>query len=179
MKKPNRKCVICGTEYYYCNHGCTDSLNKPAWMTSFCCENCKNAYDAAARYNMKKISAEEARVILDTCDLSNKDNFATFTKNLINEIYDITTPLTIVEVANLEETCAAECDAELKIDEQISVEPTVSEVKIVEVSEEVALIIEDAIEVDAVVECVAEKPQVQSNVQQITYKKKKKKKKND
>ena len=88
MKKPNRKCVICGTEYYYCNHSCTDSLNKPAWMTSFCCESCKNTYDAAAKYHMQKISAEEAREILDTCDLSNKDNFAAFTKNLINEIYD-------------------------------------------------------------------------------------------
>lgn len=90
MKKPNRKCVICGNEYYYCTSGCTDSLGKPVWMASFCSENCRNIYHAVVKYNRKNITAEEARKILDTCDLSNKDNFMASTQRLIGEIYEAT-----------------------------------------------------------------------------------------
>lgn len=88
MAKSNRKCVICGSEYYYCSHSCTDSLGKPSWMASFCSDNCRNIYNATAKYNMKKLTAEEAKEILDNCDLSNKENFVSSTKKLIEEIYE-------------------------------------------------------------------------------------------
>ena len=90
MRKPNRKCVICGHEYFYCTSGCQDSLGKPSWMTSFCCENCKQIYEVVARYNFDKTTAQDARRILDNCDLSEKENFTSSTQRLIAEIYDVT-----------------------------------------------------------------------------------------
>ena len=39
---------------------------------------------------MKKNTAEEARKVLDTCDLSCRENFNTSTKKLIDEIYKAT-----------------------------------------------------------------------------------------
>ena len=113
MTKLNKKCVICGNEYYYCNRSCRDSLDKPSWMASFCSENCKKIYEAAAAFNVKKISAKEARVILDTCDLSHKDKFTASTQRLIGEIYEATN---IDEIESLE-ICSME---EQKVSEDIA-----------------------------------------------------------
>jgi hypothetical protein len=78
---------MCGTEYYYCNNNCLDSFNDPLWKISFCCENCKNVYNACSRYNSGKITKEEAKELLDKCDLSNKEEYTNATKNIIEEIY--------------------------------------------------------------------------------------------
>lgn len=87
MTRPNRKCCVDGTEYYYCSHNCRESLNKPSWMASFCSENCRNVYNACAGYFGKNLTAQEARIILDKCDLSNKEHFTPATQRLIDEIY--------------------------------------------------------------------------------------------
>lgn len=107
MAKLNKKCVICGNEYYYCNRSCQDSLDKPSWMASFCSENCKKIYEAAAAFNVKKISAKEARIILDTCDLSHKDQFTTSTQRLIREAYEATS----VDEVKQSEVCLIEDQA--------------------------------------------------------------------
>ena len=100
MRKPNRKCVICGHEYFYCTSGCQDSLGKPSWMTSFCCENCKQIYEVVARYNFDKTTAQNARRILDNCNLSEKEKFTAATQRLIAEIYDVTDIQGVDEFAN-------------------------------------------------------------------------------
>lgn len=87
MSKPNRKCCVCGEEYYYCSHNCRDNLNKPSWLASFCSENCKQVYEACSAVFAKQMTYQEAKKILDTCDLSNKDHFTPATQKLIEEIY--------------------------------------------------------------------------------------------
>ena len=88
MAKANRKCVICGQEYFYCTSNCTESKGKPSWMASFCSENCKKIYEACAAFNAKMMSVEQAKKILDTCDLSDKGHFTVSTQRLILEIYE-------------------------------------------------------------------------------------------
>lgn len=87
MRKINRKCVICGKDYSYCV-SCSEDMNKPTWMTSFCCENHRNIYNACAAYTANLKTAQEARIELDKCDLSHKDSFRESVKNVIKEIYD-------------------------------------------------------------------------------------------
>lgn len=83
----NRTCCVCGHEYYYCSNGCHESLNEPSWKGSFCCENCMNVYHACSGYYAKQKTKEEAKSILDNCDLTNKHSFTPATQRLIKEIY--------------------------------------------------------------------------------------------
>lgn len=92
MQKLNKTCVVCREKYTYCG-GCHSSIKEPVWKNSFCSENCKEIYHAVAGYSGKAFGANEAKVVLDTCDLSKKDNYTTATKKLIKEIYDTATPL--------------------------------------------------------------------------------------
>ena len=108
MRKPNRKCVICGHEYFYCTSGCQDSLGKPSWMTSFCCDNCKQIYEVVAKYNFDKTTAKDARIILDSCDLSKKEKFTPATQRLIAEIYDTADIQEVDEFVNTTEILVCE-----------------------------------------------------------------------
>lgn len=87
-KKNNRKCIVCGREYYYCSHNCIDSINKPSWYTIFHDENCHDIYNAVANI-LPQEGKEAAKEALDKCDLSNKENFHPNIIKSINEIYDI------------------------------------------------------------------------------------------
>lgn len=87
-KKNNRKCIVCGQEYYYCSHNCIDSINKPSWYTIFHDENCHDIYGAVANI-LPQQGKEAAKEALDRCDLSNKENFHPNIIKSINEIYDI------------------------------------------------------------------------------------------
>ena len=87
-KKNNRKCIVCGREYYYCSHNCIDSINKPSWYTIFHDENCHDIYGAVANI-LPQQGKEAAKEALDKCDLSNKGNFHPNIIKSINEIYDI------------------------------------------------------------------------------------------
>ncbi len=171
MKKPNRKCVICGNEYYYCNHGCTDSLNKPAWMASFCCENCKKVYDTTAKYNMGKMAAIDARVVLDDCDLSAKENFTLLVQKLINEIYKLTR---VEEIATEEVKVDESANVIVEVIDKVpnvEVMPVVVEPIVISDMTNVIAATTDSNEVAAIATPVVTQP--------TTYKKKKKKKKND
>lgn len=86
-RKIKKICVLCGNEYeIYCVN-CREAINQPTWKNSFCCENCRDIYSATAGYFGKSYSAQEAKVLLDMCDLSNKEHFTKATQRLIDEIY--------------------------------------------------------------------------------------------
>lgn len=89
MSRNNRVCCVCGKEYYYCNNDCFDSRNQPSWKGSFHDENCRNIYNACASYNIGQMTHEEAKNILDGCDLSRKEHFTPATQRLIKEIYAV------------------------------------------------------------------------------------------
>lgn len=86
MAKLNKECIVCGKKYSFCN-SCNEDLNRPFWMNDFHDENCKNIYHACAGYSAKHKTKEEARKILDECDLSDKASFTPITQKLIAEIY--------------------------------------------------------------------------------------------
>ena len=87
-KKNNRKCIVCGQEYYYCSHNCIDSINKPSWYAIFHDENCHDIYNAVANI-LPQEGKKAAKEALDKCDLSNKENFHPNIIKSINEIYNI------------------------------------------------------------------------------------------
>ncbi len=59
MARKQRKCICCGEEYSYCPT-CWDDRLKPAWMVEFCCEDCKELWETASKFNMDLISKDEA-----------------------------------------------------------------------------------------------------------------------
>lgn len=152
MKKLNKICVLDKKAYHYCSSGCKDSIGKPAWMMSFCSENCKNIFEAVSLFNTGKLTAYEARNILDQCDLSSKDHFTESTQKIIDDIYW--------------KTVKDQISATL-----VNVEP--------ETEQEVKEIIKPAIEVE--LEEIDNEPEVAEPVVVHTYdyKKKKKMKKNN
>lgn len=96
-RKINRVCCVDGTRYTYCNV-CGEDRNKPAWLASFCCENCRDIYNTVAAFNINSITANEAKDVLDKCDLSNKANFTPSTQRLIKEIYEEAEPISVENV---------------------------------------------------------------------------------
>lgn len=86
MAKRDRKCYLCGENYKYCPT-CSQDKMKPAWMSEFHDENCKNIFDICTRFNMKLMSKSEAQDALNACDLSNKANFKSFVKRDIEVIF--------------------------------------------------------------------------------------------
>lgn len=86
-RKIKKKCCVCGKEYEIVCPNCSESANQPTWLNSFCCETCRDVYNACSGYYGKAYSAQEARALLDLCDLSNKENYTPSTQNLIKEIY--------------------------------------------------------------------------------------------
>ena len=84
MAKKNKICLTCGEQYTYCSN-C--HRKDPVWMGEFHAENCKNIFDICTRYNMQMLTKEEAKAALDACDLSNKENFKSFVKRDLANIY--------------------------------------------------------------------------------------------
>lgn len=84
MAKKNKVCLTCGTNYTYCSN-----CNKkdPTWMAEFHSEECKIIFDTCTRYNMQLISKEEARMILEKYDLSNKENFKPYIQRDLKNIF--------------------------------------------------------------------------------------------
>lgn len=152
MNKLNKICVLDKKAYHYCSSGCKDSIGKPPWMMSFCSENCKDIFSTISSFKSGNKTAQEARAILDKCDLSNKDNFAESVQKIIDDIYWET------------------------VKEQITATLAEAESEVEPVAEEV---VEHAVETE--LEEVGNEPEVIEPVVVSTYdyKKKKKMKKNN
>lgn len=86
MARRERNCYLCGQEYQYCSTCYQDRL-KPAWMSEFHSESCKNIFDICTRFNLGMMSKEEAQEALNTCDLSNKENFKSYVQHDLEVIF--------------------------------------------------------------------------------------------
>ena len=86
MAKRDRKCYLCGENYKYCPT-CSQDRMKPSWMAEFHSENCKNIFDIATKFNLNIITKEEAKAEMEKCDLSNKDNFASYVQRDLENIF--------------------------------------------------------------------------------------------
>jgi hypothetical protein len=100
MAKRDRKCYLCGESYKYCGT-CSQDRMKPAYMTEFHNENCKNIFDICTRFNMNLMSKSKAQDALNTCDLSNKENFKLYVQRDLDVIFE-------------EDSIVVELEAEIK-----------------------------------------------------------------
>lgn len=85
MAKKNRTCYVCQEEYSYCP-SCSKDYLKPTWMVMFHDENCKKIFETLQQYSLKELSAEEALLVIEQCDLSQKNKFRNDSKKVINEL---------------------------------------------------------------------------------------------
>lgn len=85
MKKNNKKCIVCGEIYTYCN-SCSEFDKYPRWMGIYHEENCKNVFDIVSKFLSGHIDKEEAKEALSKCDLSNKKNFHKAILDAVNKI---------------------------------------------------------------------------------------------
>lgn len=86
-KKNNRKCIVCGEEYFYCP-SCADR-NDPVWRSIYHDANCMEIYDVTSLFHIGELSKEDAKKRLDKCDLSKKESFHHVIKDDIEEIYKV------------------------------------------------------------------------------------------
>lgn len=88
MGRRNRECYLCGRDYQYCPT-CSQDKMKPAWMSEFHSENCKNIFDICTRFNMQLMSKTEAQDALNSCNLSNKENFKSYVQRDLENIFKV------------------------------------------------------------------------------------------
>lgn len=85
MVRNNKTCILCGNKYSYCS-GCAEFDHLPRWMECYCSENCKDIFNILSSYNMNHKTKEEAKALLEKCDLTMTDTYSEFNKNCINSI---------------------------------------------------------------------------------------------
>lgn len=88
MARKSRECYLCGTDYKYCG-SCSNDRMKPAWMSEFHSENCKNIFDICTRFNMQLMSKTEAQDALKFCDITNKENFKSYVQRDLENIFNV------------------------------------------------------------------------------------------
>lgn len=116
IRKNNRKCICCEKEYSYCPN-CNDFAHLPSWMTIYHDSNCKEICDAIKSYGFNYITKEQAKDLLDKCDLTNKKMFKQSIQNKIDEIYtetntNIMEDIKIKEAASLKDEFETITEAE-------------------------------------------------------------------
>ena len=89
MAIKHRKCITWGSTYEYCPTCWADRL-KPAFMVDFCCEDCKNLWETATKFNMSLLSKEEAKAEITTLNLKPRAEYAECIQRDLKNILDET-----------------------------------------------------------------------------------------
>lgn len=82
-----KTCYLCGERYKFCP-SCWDDRNEPVWKNTFHSESCARIFQACVDYNMSLISKEDAKSIIENCDLSKQDSFRKDVKDTIKLILE-------------------------------------------------------------------------------------------
>lgn len=101
MVRNNKTCILCGNKYSYCS-GCAEFDHLPRWMECYCSENCKDIFNILSSYNMNHKTKEEAKALLEKCDLTMTDTYSEFNKNCINSI--MTDKISTLDEITVDET---------------------------------------------------------------------------
>lgn len=101
MVKDNKTCILCGKKYSYCSR-CSEFDHLPRWMECYCSENCKNIFNILSGYTMKDYTKEEAKSLLEKCDLSYKSDFHHTNQEYINSI--MADEITTLDETTVDET---------------------------------------------------------------------------
>ena len=118
MARKQRECYLCGESYKYCGN-CSNDRMKPAWMSEFHSESCKNIFDLCTRFNMNLITKEEAKLALQQCDLSNRANFKPYVQRDLDNIF---TEEKVVEPEVVVEATPVRSKAKNKLHEVVTIE---------------------------------------------------------
>ena len=81
-----RACICCHKEYEYCPN-CGKYQNLPSWMAIFHDANCRLIFRTATDYEAHNITDDQAREILDTCDLSRRELFIDSIQKMLDKLY--------------------------------------------------------------------------------------------
>lgn len=87
MSKYNRTCILCGKGFRFCND-CREFQNVEPWHNIYCSENCRTIFNTCVEFAQNHISKEEAKAILEKCDLSEKDNYRADLRETVNKILE-------------------------------------------------------------------------------------------
>ena len=85
MAKPNRKCLACHMEYYFCLK-CGQNHNVPAWHIDFCDETCKTVFETVCSYNCGSLTKEEANEMIGEIDSDKFNSLKDSLKDKLKEI---------------------------------------------------------------------------------------------
>lgn len=127
MASNNRKCICCGTRYSYCPSCSNADRLAPSWKAEFCSEPCKDLWLTATRFNMGKLTKQEAQDIIKSLTLKPASEYATCVQRDLEVI--------------LKEDPKPKRNKRITmqpIDEVAAVEPTIIEEIIIEEQPEVA-----------------------------------------
>ena len=91
-KIKTRNCIVCGTEYEYCNR-CSSHASMPTWMALYHDDNCRSIMNIATEYMAGNLTKADAKSLLDKCDLTNKKKFKESIVKAIDEICATKKPL--------------------------------------------------------------------------------------
>lgn len=129
----NKKCMVCGKAYKYCNT-CPSDLNSPSWKMLFDKENCKNIYNILSARTANKLTDQEAVNQLNQCNLSEKDNYNEKIIAYINRLLDSVKEEKIVESEKNIETATEDntfTDDNVNINDNIINETFIENVEVV------------------------------------------------
>ena len=127
MSRYNKKCILCGTEYKYCN-GCRDYDDKPSWYNIYCSENCRTIFNTIVAAGDTITMIEAKRILVEECDLSNKDKFRPDMLKAMNKILETSDDVKEDIIAdtnnNIKEDVVKEVKEEIKeeADEEVKLE---------------------------------------------------------
>ena len=72
----NRKCFCCSTNYSYCPDCSTSDKLSPSWKATFCSEDCMTIWTTCTKFNMGKLTKQEAKSIISEINLKPFSEYA-------------------------------------------------------------------------------------------------------
>lgn len=69
MATNNRKCICCNERYSYCPNCSGADRLAPSWKAEFCSSTCKDLWLTCTRFNMKRLTKQEAQDVIKSLPL--------------------------------------------------------------------------------------------------------------
>lgn len=76
MATNNRKCTCCSKHYSYCPSCSGSDRLAPSWKAEFCSETCKDLWLTCTRYNMQRLTKQEAQDVIKSLPLKPVNEYA-------------------------------------------------------------------------------------------------------
>lgn len=102
-----RECLVDKVQYQYCPH-CNGNNSAETWRFLFCSDNCRNINSVFEGVRDNKISEDEARTRLASCNLDKIETFGERYKTLLKPIVNKKVVKTPVVETVVEETVEPE-----------------------------------------------------------------------